>query len=118
MSETAVGSGLSAAERDVLAERRRQIEVEGFGSEHDDAQHDGDLALAAATYAAYRSLQRDTRGRKLADAFVTGLWPWPTHWWKPRDRRRDLVRAAALLIAEIERLDRTTDRLRSRRHGA
>jgi hypothetical protein len=28
--------------------------------------------------------------------------------WKPEDRRRDLIRAAALLVAEIERLDRAT----------
>jgi hypothetical protein len=30
-------------------------------------------------------------------------------WWKPKDRRRDLVRAAALIIAEIERLDRDAE---------
>lgn len=35
-------------------------------------------------------------------------WPttWAEDWWKPKNPRRDLVRAAALLIAEIERLDR------------
>ena len=35
-------------------------------------------------------------------------WPhtWDASWWKPKDRRRDLVRAGALIIAEIERLDR------------
>ena len=33
-------------------------------------------------------------------------WPWEPRWWKPKNPRRDLVRAAALLIAEIERLDR------------
>jgi hypothetical protein len=34
------------------------------------------------------------------------LWPWHDDWWKPKDRRRDLIRAAALIVAEIERLDR------------
>jgi hypothetical protein len=34
------------------------------------------------------------------------LWPWATAWWKPRDRRRNLVRAAALVLADIERIDR------------
>jgi hypothetical protein len=34
------------------------------------------------------------------------FWPWPPEWWKPCDRRANLVRAAALLIAEIERIDR------------
>jgi len=33
-------------------------------------------------------------------------WPWDPKWWKPKDRRRDLVRAAALIIAEIDRHDR------------
>lgn len=33
-------------------------------------------------------------------------WPWALEWWKPKDNRRNLIRAAALVIAEIERLDR------------
>lgn len=37
------------------------------------------------------------------------LWPWDMSWWKPRTPREDLVRAAALLIAEIERIDRTSN---------
>ena len=36
------------------------------------------------------------------------LWPWAASWWKPKNRRRDLVRAAALIVAEIERIDRAT----------
>jgi hypothetical protein len=38
------------------------------------------------------------------------LWPWSVQWWKPKDRRRDLVRAGALIVAEIERLDRAAAR--------
>jgi hypothetical protein len=34
------------------------------------------------------------------------MWPWSREWWKPRNSRRDLVRAAALIVAEIERVDR------------
>ena len=34
------------------------------------------------------------------------LWPWAAEWWKPKDCRRNLVRAGALILAEIERLDR------------
>ncbi|AKQ30008.1 TPA: hypothetical protein JI225_05075 [Acinetobacter baumannii] len=33
---------------------------------------------------------------------IESLWSY----WKPKSPRQDLVRAAALLIAEIERLDR------------
>jgi hypothetical protein len=32
-------------------------------------------------------------------------WPWTRDWWKPQDFRRDLVRAAALILAELERFD-------------
>jgi hypothetical protein len=34
-------------------------------------------------------------------------FPWDRSWWRPGSRRRNLVKAAALLIAEIELLDRT-----------
>ena len=38
--------------------------------------------------------------------FLRRWWPWSLDWWKPKDPRRDLVRAGALIVAEIERLDR------------
>jgi hypothetical protein len=31
-------------------------------------------------------------------------WPWSFEWWKPKDRIRNLVRAGALIAAEIDRL--------------
>ena len=34
------------------------------------------------------------------------FWPWDGNRWKPSTPRNDLIKAAALLIAEIERLDR------------
>lgn len=33
-------------------------------------------------------------------------WPWDASWWKPNARRRNLVKAGALILAEIERIDR------------
>jgi hypothetical protein len=75
---------------DIAAERHRQRRVEGYHPLHDDTHCDGELARAAAAY-------------------ITGditLWPWDRTYWKPKTRRSDLVRAAALLVAEIERLDR------------
>jgi len=94
---------MSRATTDVLAERRRQIEAEAFTAEHDDAiNSDGQLAFAAACYA-IPAPRRGGRGH----GYVGLLWPWSWEWWKPKDRRRDLVRAAALLLAEIERLDRS-----------
>ena len=89
----------SAAARDVLAERRRQIEVEGWTPEHDDAHGTGDVALAAACYA----LNAAGCGCEVARN-----WPWDRTWWRPSTPRRDLVKAGALILAEIERLDRAT----------
>ena len=36
-----------------------------------------------------------------------GWWPWDEKWWKPfPDPIRNLVKSAALIVAEIERLQR------------
>ncbi|MBX3579950.1 MAG: hypothetical protein KF723_22330 [Rhizobiaceae bacterium] len=106
---------------DVMAERRRQIEVEGWTAEHDDRHTDGDLATSAACYIRpdLRSATTDENGTRLEDP-----WPWWNVvddggrlysrlkvWWKPKDRRRDLVRAGALILAEIERLDRAAAKM-------
>ena len=89
----------SQAIADVLAERDRQQDVEGFSADHDDSHTDGSLAVAGVCYATF-AVSRQVN--------IWNLWPrsWDPSWWKPKDPRRDLVRAAALLIAEIERRDR------------
>ncbi|EBI7171804.1 hypothetical protein D3Q73_21415 [Salmonella enterica] len=87
----------TSAANDVLAERQRQIHTEGWKPEHDDEHVEGQLADAAACYALFATDQRRP---------VPAHWPWSDDWWKQRGQRRDLVRAGALIIAEIERLDR------------
>lgn len=89
---------ISDAARDVLTERRRQIEAEGWTPEHDDQHANGEMAAAAACYAF--SAARSPHN------ILNTVWPWSLSWWKPKDKRRDLVKAAALILAEIERLDR------------
>ncbi len=37
---------------------------------------------------------------------VSLAWPWDEQWWKPSTARRDLIKAGALILAEIERIDR------------
>lgn len=81
----------------IAAERRRQIEVEGWTPEHDDEHGVGELARAAACYADPQNIDRES---------VPPKWPWDATWWKPRDARSNLVRAGALIAAEIDRLDR------------
>jgi hypothetical protein len=104
---------MSKAIDDVLAERKRQIDVEGWTYHHDDGHTNGALALAGAAYAGFAGGEftradagHHANGGDLLQMYARQLWPFDAEWWKPKDPRRDLVRAAALLIAEIERIDR------------
>jgi hypothetical protein len=99
------GLGVTDAARAVLDERRRQTEVEGFDTAHDDTHSGGEMARAAACYAAYHALSFED-----GSEILPRLRPdtWSHRWWNPSDHRRDLVKAGALILAEIERLDRLT----------
>ncbi len=98
---------------EVARERERQMLEEGFTTDKDDDLVGSALADAAACYAAdcrvFRSEIRYGRASEAYTAYID-LWPWSGKWWKPKDRRRNLIRAAALIIAEIERLDRKNSR--------
>lgn len=88
------------AARDVLGERRRQVTAEGWTPERDDKYTKRELAYAASNYAVSEL--------KHGDPPIT--WPWDKRWWKPTTPRRNLVKAGALILAEIERLDRAAAR--------
>ncbi|WP_245157927.1 hypothetical protein [Burkholderia multivorans] len=94
---------LTAAARDLLSERRRQIEAEGWTPDHDDEHDNGEMAYAAACYALAELFVFDMSG------LFDKLWPadWSRKWWKPTTKRRNLVKAGGLILAEIERIDRT-----------
>ncbi|EPA0356999.1 hypothetical protein N0573_00645 [Pseudomonas aeruginosa] len=99
----APGKEVPQAWLDVQAERRRQVEAEGWTPEHDDEHSHGQMARASACYAlAGSSAPNDGTAALL----VSLAWPWDEQWWKPSTARRDLVKACALVLAEIERLDR------------
>ena len=90
---------IAQAASDVLAERRRQVEVEGWTPERDDEHGDETMANAAGCYALHAYDHE-----YLDDA--PAWWPWDRAWWKPGTPRRNLIKAGALILAEIERLDR------------
>ncbi|MFK0875504.1 hypothetical protein ACIUW1_11720 [Pseudomonas aeruginosa] len=101
----APGKEVPQAWLDVQAERRRQITAEGWTPEHDDEHDGGQIAQAAGCYA----LHAGGIGTDWPDGRQNGsalFWPWDKDWWKPTTPRRDLVKACALALAEIERLDR------------
>lgn len=98
----------------VIAERFRQIEQEGWDASHDDDHRQGEMAQAGASYALgvepiFCERNDDIRGGTIR---VTGqlIWPWDIDWWKPKEFRRNQVRAAALIIAEGEKFDRNRKR--------
>lgn len=89
----------------IAAERQRQIAKEGWTSGHDDKHKDEELSKAAAAYAFVPFMKDEIRyGYKAPDA----MWPFKVQYWKPvpEDRIKELVKAGALIAAEIDRLQR------------
>ena len=106
------------AARDVLAERQRQISAEGWTPEHDDEHDSGELAGAAGCYARHvnaRSWVVGTAHDDYAKEPAPDAWPWDESWWKPTNPRRDLIKAGALILAELDRIDRA-DRKQGENH--
>ncbi|HBM2937166.1 TPA: hypothetical protein LVL15_005201 [Klebsiella michiganensis] len=87
----------SRAIADIIAERQRQQSEEGFSTEQDDTYVGCQLAAAAICY--------------IEPMEAMSYWPadWHDDCFKPTNERRNLVKAAALIIAEIERIDRKSD---------
>ena len=94
----------------VAAERHRQVTKEGWDIQHDDANDPGSLAGAASSYALNAACNLSPYVGYPLDE-IPDAWPhdWDTSWWKPGEPRRDLVKAGALILAEIEKLDREED---------
>lgn len=88
----------------IREERDRQKAIEGWSEEHDDAHDDGELLLAARCYFDHATFANAGAARR-ADGVPMG-WPWDAASWKPKTPVRDLVRAGALVLAEIDRLHR------------
>lgn len=97
----------------IAKERKRQTDKLGWSPEHDDAHDGGELAMAAACYAAPERLyvrQEFADGLTFVDPF-----PWPGADKRPHNGNvlkeptdaqwlRLLEKAGALIAAEIDRL--------------
>lgn len=100
---------------EIEAERARQVEAEGWTPEHDDKHTDFELAAAAAAYTRHvAQFFGSPNGGGYQMAVPPLVWPWEAKEWKPKDRRSDLIKAAALIVAEIERIDRAKQRTEAR----
>lgn len=83
----------------IAEERRRQVTTEGFSALHDDNHDDKELEAAAIAY-----LHNDYFDEG-SEAPV--IWPFEDSWFKSStDPIRNLVKAGALIVAEIERRQR------------
>jgi hypothetical protein len=87
----------------IAAERKRQIEEEGFTAEHEDQWQMGELIKAAIWH-----LYPGEKKNKLQQIFrhwaAKGLKP------SPDNRIRDLEKAGALIAAEIDRILRLEEK--------
>ena len=97
---------------DLIAdERKRQIEKEGWTAEHDANHTDDTLALAGVCYAIPSYLRKYEKE-------VPFFWPWDKESWKPTpdNRIKELVKAGALIAAEIDKLQEELVQINKKRH--
>lgn len=105
----ATGTPTATAITDIATERERQKTGEGWTEAHDDAHQRGELASGAVTYAATHLCRVHFKPERLWAEIIETManhWPWDEEYFKPTTSRRDLVKAGALIVAEIERIDR------------
>lgn len=77
----------------IQSEREKQIARYGYSAEHDTIWVGEELAQAAAVYA------MPAQRRRVAD------WPFDMKFYRPESSRvNELIKAAALIVAEIERI--------------
>lgn len=84
-----------AAEAAIYNERIRQQLSEGFDENHDLQYTHGELEDAADCYF-YHTPSNESSPKP-------ETCPWEPEWCRPKDRRRNVIRAGALYLAEIHR---------------
>lgn len=91
-------SGIDLIRRERARQRKRQGDGEAYSLSHDDEHDEAELARAASVYAMPHRYRKD---------YGWALWPMG---WRfkdtPNDRIGELVKAGALIAAEIDRLER------------
>ncbi len=88
-------------------ERERQISEEKWTPKHDDEHKRKELANAAESYLGLHTAPDIYALKRGLKPNPNWNWPWSGKWWKPSDDPiRNLVKAGALIAAEIDRLQR------------
>ncbi len=105
----ALTHGGTKAWRDVLAERGRQIHDKGYTPKHDDIHEGGELLFGALSCALVIYAEYHPRNVQPLHQEALSYWPWEDGAPDPaKPPRAHLVQAVAMLVAEIERIDRAT----------
>lgn len=95
----------------IAEERARQINSENWTASHDDGHKRMEMSQAAVAYASAAVLLV-LDASSVADISTSRPmdWPWARKWWKPSNEPiRNLVKAGALIAAEIDRLQRASN---------
>ncbi len=89
----------------IAKERTRQIEKEGYDAENDDV-YEHQLVRAAQCYLLVSRYPLVKKPNEVLPASPPPAWPWDDEFWKPNtaDPIPNLVKAGALIAAEIDRL--------------
>lgn len=113
--ETYLATHHTQAVQLISQERNRQVESEGWTPQHDSEHHPDTLAKAAACYATPKGAVRQS--------LLAKLWPFAWQWWKPAknpesegERIRELIKAGALIAAEIDRRLKRAERNQLQTH--
>lgn len=94
----------------IAEERQRQIEKEGWTAEHDKQHDDEELVDAAVCYLLQSpDMQINVQTESVIVEAKKAIWPWSIKWWKPspQNRIKELVKAGALIAAQIDKLTNT-----------
>lgn len=103
----------SKALLDVIKERNRQVNVEEHTHANDDQYQSNELIRGSHSYVGHVIARSWTYSESTPEKYQSEepseFWPWPDETWKPKSPREDLIRATALLLAELERMDRLSN---------
>lgn len=91
----------------IAAERTRQIEKLGWTGEHDDKHDKAELAEMAECYLLEAAEQA---GARIVGTSAFPLWPFRDGWKPSDDPVRNLIKAGALIAAEIDRVVRLKEK--------
>jgi hypothetical protein len=79
----------------IRAERFRQESSERYTQEKDIGRRD-ELVMAAVSYLLVTDPAYNDGD------YASAFWPWANEYWKPKDTKRNLIRAGALIAAAID----------------